>query len=354
MRRFERADGALLTTALMLLACVLFARWSPLRTIAGAVGALIVLGVIALLAERVPETFRLPRWYLALRALWCTAVLGLLLDLTRGLYPQADHAVIIPAVLALLAALACAKGAGAPAQVGAVCWPFALVILGVVTVFAAPDVKLARLRETGERWQSIGAFVLVLLPGMLPMRRGRASRWLFALLAIVLAAAPAVVCRGLLGRAQTGELSFPLYAAAQSISVFGVMERFEVLLSGALTLAAFCACAFVLTAGMDGLPGSSAIARHTWSLVLDGAGFAAMLWLLPRLPGWFFAAGSALFCGVLPLLLLGIGAMKNRTEKVKKPVDKAGRFCYDITRADQEAAFSAGFFLLRPGQWFRR
>ena len=53
-------------------------------------------------------------------------------------------------------------------------------------------------------------------------------------------------------------------------------------------------------------------------LVLAGAGFAAMLWLLPRLPGWFFAAGSALFCGVLPLLLLGIGAMKNRTEKVKK------------------------------------
>ncbi len=321
MKRFDRVDGAFLTGALLLPASVLCARFSPAAAAAGALAAGIILYCMAWLAGYAPAGFRMPRWFAALRAVWCCFVLGLLLDLTRGLFPLSHGAWIVPAVLALLAALAAAKGSDVAPRMAAVLWPFLLALVAVVALFAAPDIEPERLASFGSSGETAAALALVLLPGMRPMRRGRAKMPAFLLLAVVLTALPPLLCFGTLGRAQTAALPFPLYASAQSISVFGVMERFEVLLSAALTASGFCALSFALGAALDGLPGASSAAQHTKSLVLAAAGFALMA-AVPHLPGWFWPAGSAVFCGLLPLGILAVGARKKVEKNPKKSVDK--------------------------------
>ncbi len=314
MKRFERADGAYLTTALLLPACMLCARWSVWRVALGGIAAVVLLYCIAYLAERAPESFEMPRWYAAVRCVWCAAVLGYVAALTRGLFPQSNGSVVVPAVLLILAALACAKDAAVPARVGAVLWPFVLSMFAVVVVFALPDVQPARLREQGELQQSAFAIALLLLPGMRPVSRGRAKLPAFLLLALTVVLLPAVLCYGALGRAQTEALPFPLYAAAQSISVFGVMERFEVLLSAALAASAFCQMCFVLSAGAEELPGENELLRHLKFFALAFAGFGLM-WFAPQVSPWVFAAGSAVFCGLIPLGILGIAAAK-KSQKI--------------------------------------
>lgn len=309
MKRFERADGAYLTTALLLPACMLCARWSVWRVALGGAVAILLLYCIAYLAERAPEPFEMPRWYQALRCVWCAAVLGYVAALTRGLFPQSGGSAAVPAVLLILAAFACAKDGAVPARVGAVLWPFVLAVFAVVAVFALPDVQPARLRGQGELRQSAFAIALLLLPAMRPVRRGRAKLPAFLLLALAVALLPAVLCYGTLGRAQTEALPFPLYAAAQSISVFGVMERFEVLLSAALSASAFCQMCFVLGAAAEELPGKNELLRHLKFFALAGAGFGLM-WVVPQVSAWVFAVGSAVFCGLIPLGILGVAAAK--------------------------------------------
>lgn len=313
MKPFERADGALLTTALVLPACLLCARWSVWRVVCGAVAALIILYCISRMADRLPEDFRLPRWYCALRLGWCALTLGWCAALTRGLFPQSDS-VVIPAVMLLLAATACAKGKGAPARVGAVLWPFVLAMLAVVFVFAIPDIRLSGLQDTGALWQAGCAAALLLLPGMQPLRRGRAKRIGFLLLALPIVCIPAVVCMGLLGSVQTTALELPMYAATQSISVLGVMERFEVLLSGALTASSFCVMCYLIENGIDGLPWQEPFGRQVKVYMLGAVGFGLMI-PAQALSPWVLGIGNAIFCGLIPVGILGFAVKKSSQKK---------------------------------------
>lgn len=309
MKCFDRAQGAYMITALLLPACMLCARWSVWRVASGALVALILLYCIAYLAGRAPESFAMPRWYRAARCAWCAAVLGYVAALTRGLFPLSNGSFVVPAVLLLLAVWACTKEAAVPAGVGAVLFPFVLMVFAVIAAFALPDVQPDRLWQQGQPQQSAFALSLVLLPGMRPIRCGRAKLPAFLLLALAVVLLPAVLCYGTLGRAQTQALPFPMYAAAQSISVFGVMERFEVLLSAALCASAFAQMCFVLSTGAEDLSEKTGFARTLRFYALAAAGFGLM-WFAPQVSPWVFSAGSAVFCGLLPLGILGIAAAK--------------------------------------------
>jgi hypothetical protein len=298
MERFERADGAQTTAALLLPAAMLCARWSVGCVLAGAVLALLFIYSIGRLAARAPDGFAWPRWFLWTRRVWCAMLLGGVLALTRDLFPQAGGSWLIPAVLAALAATACARGTDSARRVAAAVWPLLLAAWAVVALFAAPDVKWNRLAESGDGRQVAAAFAVCLLPG-LRVRQG--TRWDGAL-GGALCLSAAGICVGLLGAPQVAALDFPFYTAAQSISVFGVMERFEGLLSAALAVSAFCALGLIVDSAAPQTP------RGAWALIAVGA--AGML-AVPCVSGWVWVIGNCLFCGLFPAGILAVAASKN-------------------------------------------
>lgn len=311
MRRFERADGALWTAALAMPAALTGAALGIAEALVGACAACAILYCIARAAARVPADFRLPGWYGALRCGWCAVCAGGVLALARGLFPQAGGSWLIPAVLAALAAWASARDGERVRCVGAVVWPFVLAMLALVAVFALPQTGVRRLAVPVRPAGCACALALCLVPGMAPLRPGQARMRGFFALACALTALPGAICLGMLGRAQTCALAFPLYDAAKLVSVFGVMERFEVLLSGALAVSAFCALGFLFRTGVEGLRGRNFPCR-AWALA---AASMALGGVSSRLPWWVFAAGNALFCGLLPLGILLVAVRKKVEEK---------------------------------------
>lgn len=311
MRRFERADGALLTAALAMPAGMLLAGIRPMDAVVGAAGACIILYSIARLAGRVPADHRLPRWYGALRCAWCAVCGAWVLALTRRLFPQAAGSWFVPAVLAALAAWVCGQDAAAHRRAGAVLWPFVLAMEALVAAFALPEVALGDLAAPPRAGACACALALCLLPGMAPLRRAKGKMGGFFALACALCAAPGAICIGMLGRAQASASPFALYDAAKSISVFGVMERFEVLLSGALAVSAFCALSWLGRTGLDGLPGAHP-REKAWALAAVSLALSAVV---ERLPVEFWVAGSAGCCGLAPLGVLLVAVRKKVAKK---------------------------------------
>ena len=310
MRRPDRAEGAFLIAAGVFPAAVLLAKMAPASALAGAAGGMLILYCMARLGARLPEGWAWPRWYGALRLVWCALLGAYVLARARGLFPQAGGSYLIPAVLAGLAAYAASRGEGTAKRAGAAAWAFILALPAVIALFSAPEADLRALLAPA-RWREAAlAAGVCLVPGM-ALRRGGRGAGGFAAGAVLLAALPAAVCYGTLGAAQTADDPFPLYRAAQTISVFGVMERFEVLLSGALAASAFFALAIIAETGLSGVKR----APDGWS----AAGFsaAALALSVPAglLPARIFAAGSGVCCGLVPLGILLVAAGKKVSEK---------------------------------------
>ena len=310
MRRSDRAEGAYAAAAGVFPAAVLLARMAPASALAGAAGGILVLYCMARLGAHLPEGWAWPRWYGALRLVWCALLGAYVLARTRGLFPQAGGSYLIPAVLAGLAAYSASRGEGTALRAGAAARGFVLALPVLIALFSVPETEFRALLAP-VRWREAAlAAGVCLVPGM-ALRRGGRGTASAAAAAVIAAALPAAVCYGTLGAAQTADDPFPLYRAAQTISVFGVMERFEVLLSGALAASAFFALAGIAETGLSGVKK----APDGWG----AAGFsaAALALSVPAglLPAWFFAAGSGVCCGLVPLGILLVAAGKKVSEK---------------------------------------
>ena len=309
MRRSDGAAGAYAAAAGVFPAAVLLAKMAPASALAGTAGGMLILYCMARLGAQLPEGWAWPRWYGALRLVWCALLGAYVLARTRGLFPQAGGSFLIPAVLAGLAAYAASRGEGTSLRAGAAARGFVLALPVLIALFSVPEMDFRALLAP-VRWREAAlAAGVCLVPGM-ALRRSRGTAGAAAA-AVIAAALPAAVCYGTLGAAQTADDPFPLYRAAQTISVFGVMERFEVLLSGALAASAFFALAGIAETGLSG----AKKAPGGWG----AAGFsaAALALSVPAglLPAWFFAAGSGVCCGLVPLGILLVAAGKKVSEK---------------------------------------
>ncbi len=310
MRRLDRAEGAYLAATAACPAAVLLAKMAPGSALAGAAGGVIILYCMARLGARLPDGWAWPRWYGALRLIWCALLGGFGLSLTRGLFPQAAGSYLIPAVLAALGAYAVSRGEEAPRRAGAAVWAFILALPAVIALFSLPETQWRALLAP-VRWREAGiAAAVFVVPGM-ALRRGSRGAGGFAACAVLLAALPAAVCYGTLGAAQTAADGFPLYRAAQTISVFGVMERFEVLLSGALAASAFFALSGITQTGLSGIVKK----ENAWAASAFFASALALSVPAGLVPAWVFAAGSGVCCGLVPLGILLVAVRKKVAEK---------------------------------------
>lgn len=254
-------------------------------------------------------------------ALFAAAALWRFAAWTDTAFPDDATRPFVPLVLLAVAALGAWKGSAACIRaVTAIALPLA-ALYAAVFLFALPDAQAERLltlpRDPAQPSLCVLLLPLALVwfaaPGL-----GRSARLSVALTA-ALPLTAATVCAAVPGSGGS------LYVMAENINVLSVGSRIEPLVSAALTVGWFAAiCLPLMAAGRAAelLGGNMRVGVAAAALLtLPGT-----VWDLP-VPPWFFAVGTLVFCALIPLLTLGIGAAQKSQKKMKKAVDNRGPAC---------------------------
>lgn len=219
------------------------------------------------------------------------------------------------AALLILAAAAWAAedGGTVPGRCAGILLWVLLALYGTVLLFGLPQLKLSRLAPSGEPGDALRCFGILLLPAAgLPLRekavpRRPKSPWALGGM-VLLATAASAVTGGILSPALAREENSFLNLA-RSVSILGVIQRVEALVSGALVISGFCLCSLLLASVGELLHeqlGRTA-GKKAYRLAMLPA--LAAVWLKPD---WLGLAGAAfaICCGLLRLLQLSVGTRK--------------------------------------------
>lgn len=191
------------------------------------------------LTEVIPAAFgRAGRAVLALVLLGGALLLGGAARALCAIYPESRGGPLTGLLLLLAAAYAAERGEETVLRSGAILFFFLTAVEAVILGFSAVQVRAAWLApQTGR--VPFAAMTAALSPMAVLYVRGGARRtggWLAA--GISLCAAAALCAAGTLSPRVAGEEAFAVYTMAKSVSVFGVMERLEPVVSAALTAGA--------------------------------------------------------------------------------------------------------------------
>ena len=216
-------------------------------------------------------------------------------------------------VIVLLGTLAGEKGAK---QAAKVCGVLFLVLAGLYTIIilaAAKNVQLRWMEPWGGARQTLEVVPPLLVLTCLRFLPGRKaavkSGWL-GLLAVCPAAFAALTA-GCLSPRLTQQLTFPFYTVSQSLSVLGVMERLEPVVSAALLLGFFALESLLLEAGREQIERAAPIiAGKRWARVALGIVVFGLSFVTDGIPAEAWALGAAVCWGIAPLLTQLIVAIK--------------------------------------------
>ena len=259
------------------------------------------------LADRFSQVFGFTGKVLSVFTLfWVVLVMGWCACLADAAFPMVDGFPGLGWVLLGLAAWGCRRGPMACAGCAGVVCLFLLALYGAVAVFSVSNVEWAYLKPTAEPMQALDALGLFLLPACVwcvPIRE-RKGKGLFSFLLLpVGAAALSALCAGVLSPELAAELPVPVYDLAQSVSIFGAVERIEPLLSAAMTMGAFC----LLSAEASACQAlADQIGPWRWSGSVCCLAAAGTMYLANVVPERLFVWGNLIFFLFLPIVGISV------------------------------------------------
>ena len=260
----------------------------------------------------------MPKVPAALTLMWTVTAMAWSANLADSAFPMVEGFPFLGWTMLALAAWGSWKGPASCARCAGVLCLFLFVLYGAVIAFAAPDMQMEYLKPAGNWMDGLLAIGLTLLPAAvwyLPCGKSRKKpAWLVGLLLPVAAAVLAAVTAGVLSPLLAASLPSPLYTLTQSVSLFGVVERIEPLLSAAMTMGVFCllsAMACACRALTDRL--------HPWKWggVAACVVAAAAMGAVGKLPLEAVSVGGLIVWVLFPVAFCG----KNE-KNIKKAVDK--------------------------------
>lgn len=250
------------------------------------------------------------RILLALTLLWTLLLLGAAARTLCGAYPSGNSEPLVGLMLLLLASYAASKGSAVVARAGAISFFFLIFIYGFVLAFSGAQMHTQWLRPATEGlpW---GLMTTVLSPVcgfyLCGRMRGKGNlRW-WLLGGVLLAVGAALCTAGTLSPQIAREDSFAFYTMTKSISLFGTMERFEAVVSAAVTAGGFCLLSLLCLANERIL---EVLEIPFPAGVLNFIAGSAALWISKAIPENAVALGTAIFWGILPALTLFVGSKK--------------------------------------------
>lgn len=254
-------------------------------------------------------------------SLFLLCLAGCLANRSSLSFPQTANAPLAGLALLALSAWAAKKGIRALVRCGAVLCVLLTVLYGLVLLGSAPKVRLRWLAPAGGIEQTALFSGILMLPTVCLYFRpeednARPALWLTAGASLALAAS--VITAGCMSpQIAAEELSF--YRLAQSVSLFGAVERFEALISAAFLFGSFCLIGLLLCAVREALfvllPEQHASRVPLLVLAAPAALCSA------GTPLWVWAVGAAIFCGIFPLItqvIVGLKKAKKISGKNRK------------------------------------
>ena len=272
------------------------------------------------LSAMLPQVLGKPGRVLAvLTLIWMVLLMAWAANLADGAFPMVNGYPVLGWSVLALAAWGSWKGAGACARCAGVLCLFLLALYGVVIVFAVPDVQLDYLLPKGS-WQdgflTVGLFLLPAAVWYVPCTRSKKkAAWQMALLLPAFAGILTAVTSGVLSPTLARSQPSPLYSLAQSVSLFGVVERIEPLLSAAMTMGAFCLVS-AMACACGNLWGQ--IRSWRWSGVVCCAAAGTLMKPAQSIDFRVITAGNAVFMVVIPVVIVLLG--KQREKKARNGV----------------------------------
>lgn len=227
-------------------------------------------------------------------------ILGQLLRAASECWPGDDQ-FVIPLSLLAVAVWSAHKGSGAAARVGVVLFWAVLGLYLAVLASGAGQVRLEWLRP---RWSAVdwSVVVVLLIPLVaLPLvKPGEMAygKWLTAIIYIVGAAA---VTAGVLSPKVAQQLPGAFYELSRSLQLLGVTQRFEAVVSAAMTVGWFALTSLLLC----GVGNQAEKIKNEWgSKGVFTGGLAAAVWMLlgVTLEEWGVAICLLVLWGIIPVV----------------------------------------------------
>lgn len=288
-------------------AWIISAMTAPLAVIAGKCSWLWVLAVGLVCSALCWSVFTLSegklqykKWYCTLQLIWLTVVISEIARWTLYCWEDAGQSPVISLTLLILAAVSAWSGGERASRVGSVLsWLMAGIYI-IVLAAGAGDLNVRWMRPEMDAPSPELVFVF-LLPATVLFLPGKKTKGKYALgLAILFSVVITLCTAAILSPAAAKKLDFPFYTFSKSLSLFGVAERFESLVSVVLTLGFFSLLSFLISAigslaeqlgkggGRTGIIGSAILA-------------GILLLLHNGLSGFMLAVLSVIFWGIAPL-----------------------------------------------------
>lgn len=247
------------------------------------VAAIICLGLCWIVHVLPTEHLWKKRWYCILQIVWLVITLAALADWSADAWPTGGDFPVVPLTLITLAVFAALNGPVGGSRVSGVLLWFLVLLYGIVLAAGSKNIKPGWLLP---KWENPGVSMLfvLLLPAagvFLPREKGRTPLWVF--LAILLFfTALALWTVGTISPKVAGEVGWPFYESAKSLSLLGVAERFESLVSVAMTLGYFSLYSLLLC-GVGNLAENLHPGWGRWGVIAGGvaAGILVLLALCP-------------------------------------------------------------------------
>lgn len=269
-------------------------------------------GIHAVIQEPIQK-----RWYCVAEFLFLILVTGKFAQMAASCWPTGNSYPTVSLTLLILAAFSALDGAERASRVGGVLFWLLALLYAIALCAGVKDGNVHWLVPDINPPRSL-LVIILLLPVVaifLPREKGGAStKALIA--ACVFTVFIAILTAGAMSPSVVKNLKDPFYEFSKSLSLFGVAERFEAIVSVALTLGYFALLSFLLSA-----------AGHLADRIQPGWGRAGVLGcatagavvmlICPTLPDLWLAGASLLFWGFLPLATRFTAKRKSRKNEKK-------------------------------------
>lgn len=195
-------------------------------------------------------------------------------------WPTGTDFPVVPLTLLTLAVFSALHGAAGASRVPSVLFWFLAILYGIVLAAGSKNVKVQWLSPNWELPDD-GLLLALLLPSvaaLLPREKGKAMHLAFPVILLFLLAA-VLWTVGTISPEVAAEVSWPFYESSKSLNLLGVAERFESLVSAAMTLGYFSLYSLLLSvAGSVGECIKSGWGK--WAVITCGVATAALTLLM--------------------------------------------------------------------------
>lgn len=321
-----RQLGALALCALSVPAATTCAGIGWQWALLGGVLSAVVYGLSAHLRPTVRLPLRtfalqaLPPWagqaVMTLAGLWSVLALAALSRSAAVVLPEAEHPETVGLILLALATWAAALGSAVPARCAGVIVLALGILYSVLSLAALRSLNLSWLRPWGTFHRAAPGIAMLLLPGAIWYLSDEEPPAAFPAVTAILALAPALLAlltSGNISPRLAAAESAPFYAMVKGLGRFGLMERFEPLVSVALVLGCFSAMTLLLRAARACFGGT----ERNWQLWLLSVPAAAGSFAVPTLSPVVWLLGTSIFWAILPLALPLVVSLKKYRKKRK-------------------------------------